>query len=876
MKTRRKIAGVAALALGLCMGGPAFAADEAEELDFGNVSGDGMNGYSVQKYNQAGLSTTCINAIKKVRQDALDTDIKWPSRTGDMTITQYLAQENISTEDYLNPSWSNALEHIAMERAAEQSLHGYPFFFRVNGDWNSLSITRPPTITGIDMPERSAMLAWNYETSCGATVREMSKEKSGWAGEDKLPNQALNYRSMVDPKMVSYGFAQIEDTHKFGNTQNTTNLWMASVSSQVDPDTSGTELVGPYTVHVKVHPEILDRVTITPTEIPQFLEVDPRVSDRNEPFFKDKLYLRGTWSSGDESIATVTADNQIHGVAPGTVEMTFTTDTGETKPVTFTVTATTVKSVTNPAGVTTESGTAPILPATVTGTVESGGAEKPAELDVTWDAVDPASYSMREGGTFTVNGTVDGWAEPVTIEVTVNPAVISAVTPEVIEVTTESGKAPNLPANVDATWSNGDTSSEAVTWDDVAEADYSAREGGAFTVAGAVAGWEKGVTANVTVTPATKVSVLPEEPVETPAKIAPVLPDSVFVKWSNGDTSVEAVTWDPVSADQYATAPASFTVNGTVDGIADPVTIEVNVVPPEITAIEYNSNMTVPSGSEQPDLPTAVEITWENGEVTQGEVTWDSYDASLLKAREGGEIVVDGHLDGYSGALTFTITVEPATVASVDPIAETSTFVGKAPTLAEKAMVTWSNGDTSEETIAWNEVAASAYAEAGEFTATGMVGDAEVTQKVVVLAVTADSVAPLEGVTTEVGTAPVLAEKAMVTWSNGETTEEPITWDEISADHYAEPGEFVATGKVAGLDITQSVTVSEAKAPAPSPDPTDPGKDQSQADPKKPHDGKKYGNSLPHTGADIALLGLVSFLLIGAGTELTRRYVRSR
>lgn len=887
MKIRQKIAGALVLALGLAMGGPAFAADAPEPLDFGNESGEGINGYSVQKYNQKGLSTSCIKGIVKVRQDALDSNIKWPERDGDMTITEYMEQEGITKEEYLNPQWSNNLEHVAMERAAEQSLHGYPFFFRVNGDWNTLSITRPPVVGPAQPPERSAMAAWNYETSCGATIRQLGEEKKGWAGDEDLQNKAFNYQTLVNPKLRSYGIAQIEDSHKYGNTQNTTNLWFGAAMSNVDEDTSGTEIVGTYTVHVKVHPDILNRVVATPTKVPQYLETASRVSDKEVPFFQDKLWLVGTWSSLDEAMATVTDDNKIKGLIPGEVDMAFTTDTGETQVFPFIVTASTITAVTNPEGVTTASGEAPVLPATVAGTVESDGQETATQLDVTWDEVSEADYSVREGGTFTVNGTVKGWADPVSIEVTVTPASITAVDPATSEVTTESGTAPALPANVQATWSNGDTSTEAVTWDAIDEAAYSAREGGSFTVAGAVEGWDQGVTANVTVNPATKTSAVNPAGVTTLEAVAPELPETVTVNWSNGDTSDEAVTWDAVSEDEYAVGPKTFTVNGTVEGIEEPVTVDVTVDPAVVSSIQWDSSQTVPSGGEAADLPATALVDWTNGVQTEEPITWDSYDTELLNAREGAEITVNGHIDASEEPLSYTIYVDPAFVSAAADIEETSTYAGTAPVLAEKVMVTWSNGDTSEEMITWNEMAADDYAEAGEFMATGMVGDVEVTQKVVVMANAAESVAALDGVTTEAGTAPVLAEKAMVTWANGEVTEEMITWNEIAAEDYAAAGEFTATGTVAGLEITQMVTVTEA-ADEPTEDPSDqptdeptkpadPGKgDHPKADPKKPHDGKKYGNSLPHTGADIALLGLISFLLIGAGTELTRRYVRSR
>ncbi|WP_402463994.1 LamG-like jellyroll fold domain-containing protein [Isoptericola aurantiacus] len=73
---------------------------------------------------------------------------------------------------------------------------------------------------------------------------------------------------------------------------------------------------------------------------------------------------------------------------------------------------------------------------------------------------------------------------------------LEALRTDVVEVRTSAGSAPDLPAAVRASWSDGYDRDVPVTWDDVDPADY--ETSGTFTVAGDAAGTP--VTAEVTVT----------------------------------------------------------------------------------------------------------------------------------------------------------------------------------------------------------------------------------------------------------------------------------------------------------------------------------------------------------------------------------------
>ncbi|GAA2649393.1 LamG-like jellyroll fold domain-containing protein [Streptomyces vastus] len=57
------------------------------------------------------------------------------------------------------------------------------------------------------------------------------------------------------------------------------------------------------------------------------------------------------------------------------------------------------------------------------------------------------------------------------------------------------------------------------------------------------------------------------------------------------------------------------------------------------------------------------------------------------------------------------------------------------------------------------------------------------------------------------GTAPTLPAAVRSTYSDGYDRDTPITWDEIPADKYAQPGTFTVAGKAAGREVEATVTV---------------------------------------------------------------------
>ena len=518
--------------------------------------------------------------------------------------------------------------------------------------------------------------------------------------------------------------------------------------------------------------------------------------------------VEATWSNGDvtdEAVSWDAVDPAAYAQA-GTFEATGTVgSTGAAVAVEVTVAAPSVESVAQPAGVSTLAGTAPALPATVQVTWSNGDV---TDEPVSWGEIDPAAYA--QAGTFEAVGTLaagDGTTVSCTVTVEASPATVESV--ESPSVATASGTAPALPKTVEATWTDGSTTDEAVTWDAIDPASYTAREGGSFEVTGTVEGWGEPVAATVTVEPATMASVEQPAGVATASGTAPELPATVEVAWSNGDTTDEAVTWDAVDPASYAAREGgSFVIAGSVEGWGEPVTVEVTVEPATMASVAEVAGIATPSGTA-PSLPATVEATWSNGDTTDETVTWDEVDPASYAAREGGSFEVSGTVGGWDGPITVGVTVEPATVEAL-AATEASTPAGIAPELPATVEATWSNGDVTEEAVTWDEINPASYAQPGTLAVEGAVAgtDQAATCTVAVGDPVVSNIATPDAVETHVGAEPALPATVSVSWSDGSTTDEPVAWDAVDPASYAETGTFDVAGTVGDTGSTVLAQVS--------------------------------------------------------------------
>ena len=580
-----------------------------------------------------------------------------------------------------------------------------------------------------------------------------------------------------------------------------------------------------------------------------------------------------TWSNGDVETRNITwpkltADQ--FATEGATVPVTGTVNAGGKDyqlAVNVTVVAATVESVTGPGtatpSVTVDSGTKPDLSG-VKATVKWSN-DTTTKEPVQWDEPAKADYTNRKGGTFTVNGTVTiaGKTYEVKASYRVNPAVAQSAALTEKTVTVDSGTDPTgkLPKTATVTWSNGDKTEAPVTWNVIDKADYTAREGKTFTVNGTIdpAAAALTVTVTVTVRPAviTKVADLAE--VTTEAKVAPKLPQTVKVDWSNGETGVDLpITWETVAADQYAKR-GEFTVNGTVadtTGKTTKVSVKVKVTAKAESAEPLRA-VTVASGTDPAGtLPKTVKVTYTDGATENAEITWDtsSYTKDDYSKREGNSFTVKGKAAGLE--VSVVVNVEAATVKSVDTTAVTvGTKVGVQPVLPQSTAVTWSNGDVTSAPIAWPAIAGDKLDKAGSFSIEGTVnaGGRDYTIKATIT-VTENTVTSVDRdvkVTTTEGKAPQLPKTVKAHWSDGSTTDAAVTWADVPASKYAKVGTFSVKGIVTvnGTDYEVTATVTVASG-----------------DKLVPPAGQN--DKLTSTGSNVAIIAVVIVLLVIAACAL--------
>ncbi|MBL4935998.1 discoidin domain-containing protein [Clostridium sp. YIM B02515] len=352
----------------------------------------------------------------------------------------------------------------------------------------------------------------------------------------------------------------------------------------------------------------------------------------------------------------------------------------------------------NPVNVTTEARTAPVLPAKVTA-IYSDKSTK--DVEVTWDAIDTSKYAKE--GSFTVEGKVEGTEikAAANVTVTAKPIQVKIESINPVNITTEAGTAPVLPAKVTAVYSDKSTKEVSVVWDAIDASKY-AKEGN-FTVEGKVEGTDIKAAANVTVTAKpiqVKIESINLVNVTTEAGTAPVLPEKVTAVYSDNTTKEVTVTWDAIDASKYA-QEGSFTVNGTVEGTD--IKAVANVTVTAKPTIVDKSALILAIKDTQAKLDAAVIGTAE------GQYTKDAKD-ELSKAIKAAEEIIDNKnaaqdvIDSGTAALNKAINVfisRQLKVETKNEVNDASALVKVINTVADKSKIAV---DITKNTIASKDV----------------------------------------------------------------------------------------------------------------------------------------------------------------------------
>ena len=472
-------------------------------------------------------------------------------------------------------------------------------------------------------------------------------------------------------------------------------------------------------------------------------------------------------------------------------------------------------------------GGTPTLPETLTVTWSNGDV---SDEPVAWDELDTSV-----AGTLTATGTIEGLSSPVTAQVTVKPLEVASVEGQDVELDIASGEMnadalfAALPATASVSWSDGSVTEEPIAWSALPgeqEAALSSRGGAAFTLSGVVGETGVAASAQIKVEAAAMVSAEAVPAQEVWVGGAPELPETVAVTWSNGDVTDEPVSWGAADTSR----PGALEVQGTVEGLADPVAATVEVRAPEAVSAGDGGPLaaSVPSGASAADalaaLPQTVPVSWSDGSVTEEPVAWAEPDAAQLAAlssREGGTVEVQGAVGETGQSVSATVEVAPAEPVSAQAPQAQEVWVGGEPALPETVAVTWSNGDVTDEPVAWGAADTSQPgALEVQGTVEGLADPVAATVEVKAPEATAVEVsdAAAQALEVEPGAVPDLPATVQVSWSDGQTSEEPVVWDVPGADEFVAGTDVKISGEVEATQQSVEVTVhvkDEEPAPAP-------------------------------------------------------------
>ncbi|WP_214630911.1 family 10 glycosylhydrolase [Paenibacillus agaridevorans] len=321
----------------------------------------------------------------------------------------------------------------------------------------------------------------------------------------------------------------------------------------------------------------------------------------------------------------------------GTVIHTNGTLTGMTVKAHVSVVAPAIKYM-NPVIVRTEQNTAPVFPATVDVIYTD---HTVSSLPVIWETPDPEDYKnaapfneYRNPSVKGIQGIVDGTNLKAEGNYIVYPAV-NVYAP--IAVTTRVGIPPILPPSVNATYTDGTSSSVAVVWDDIPAENYASMNN--FTVKGTVEGAAMKVEAAVTVESAVNITSIDPVYVKTGIGVAPKLPNTVKVTYDDGTKDTVLVTWPSVDPAVDCLTTHRFTVTGTINGTSTTVTATVEVA--AVIVLDDFENGVVNGGAAQ----SMIRWTGDSASSTPPTLSYDT----AIKHSGNSALKVDYKLSKVAG-----------------------------------------------------------------------------------------------------------------------------------------------------------------------------------------------------------------------------------
>lgn len=393
---------------------------------------------------------------------------------------------------------------------------------------------------------------------------------------------------------------------------------------------------------------------------------------------------------------------------------------------------------------------------------------------------------------------------------------------------TAAGIAPTLPTDISVDYSNGQSFSCPVEWNEISADQY--QKEGTFVVEGHLKNYPS-MLAHCTVAVRAVKSVQTELTCTALIGETPYLPYSASVVFDNGATEQVPISWDAVDASLYSKA-GTFTVKGKLNGFDyREVTCTVTVKDPK-DVLDLNSLRFERVVGDNTPLSTYVyfPVTQSNNTTyTQGyQVNWDNADVSQFQ--KAGTYTVTGTLTSYNApavnGLKVTAQVEVKEVASIDALTPVNTPVGVRPTtgggLPSSVEVAFTDGTKKQCNIAWDPILDTQVASEGSFELSGSLtywtntssssssqvelGDSN--RVTATIAVRALQMPSSTSTSTLIGCQPNMPGSIEATMWNGSRGNFPVQWSTISQDALKNLGQITVSGYFTGSNIPATATVN--------------------------------------------------------------------
>ena len=478
------------------------------------------------------------------------------------------------------------------------------------------------------------------------------------------------------------------------------------------------------------------------------------------------------------------------------------------------------------------------LPQTLAATYESGTTK---QVNVTWklNGVDaPATLAQLPAGSYEFEGTVDGATQTVKqrviVEAAADPAAVNAVAPVSSNEDLKIASVDSRPivkkyvgqgyvgeeygTSVNLTLTNGTKATGMVNWDEASRNTIkTASDESEVPIQGSISYINIGsmgysLSEPYSVTGTLKVFVPRSsnyiQSVTTSPGVAPSLPSTAYISYSDNSGCSCDVEWDEVSEVDYQ-KPGSFVVEGHLTySRSTLVSCTVNVR--EIKSVQTEFECMTAVGMS-PSLPYQAMVTFDQNESQPVHINWDSVNPDSYA--QPGTFVVKGRLDGLDRReVTCTVAVKDAKdYFDLDSLTYERVVGDESPLDSDVHLkVTRPDGEYwYNYPVKWDNADASRFQTAGTYEVTGTIGDCGVSSlaglkvkaKVVVKEVA--SIAQVAPIDTPVGIRPTTGSSAgslpysvEVTFTDGSTVKGGVTWDTILDSMVAQEGSFTLGGSI--------------------------------------------------------------------------------